>query len=241
MSTRRFAALAERLLRGGLPPRRVRRIIAELDAHFDDLVEELRTTGLSAIDSEHEAATRLGPEDALAASILSRPELHSWARRWPGVAFGMLPVLSLPAQFVLSMFVTVQIFSLATHHLGFSALHPGPVPWICAGLQAYALWIAPMLAAGAASYFAVRQRAPLLWPIAAGIVIALVGAMTNASLDWSPTAPHGMLTGGIGFPPRDFSQWLRIALTLLAGLSPLLLQMRSKERGTTRADLHESA
>ena len=156
MSTARFAALAERLLRDGIPPRRVRRLIAELEVHFDDLVAELRSTGLSASESEREAAIRLGPEDALAASILARPELHSWARRWPGVAFGVLPLLSLPAQFVLSMFVAAQVFSLATHHLGFTALRPGPVPWICAGLQIYALWIAPILAAGVASYFAAR-------------------------------------------------------------------------------------
>jgi hypothetical protein len=240
MSTRRFAALAERLLRGGLPPRRVRRLIRELEAHFDDVVAELRSTGLSWIEAEREAALRLGPEDALAASILARPELHSWARRWPGVAFGVLPVLSLPVQFVLSMLVAVQFFSLATHQLGFTALRPGPVPWICAGLQAYALWIAPMLAAGAASYFAARQRAPLLWPIAAGTVIAVVGALTNAGLDWSPTVPHGTLSGGIGFPPRDLSQWLRIVLTLAASLSPLLW-FRTKERAVARGDLQPSA
>jgi hypothetical protein len=219
----------------------VRRLIAELEVHFDDLVEELRSTGLSVSESEQQAAIRLGPEDAVVASILSRPELHSWACRWPGVAFGVLPVLSLPAQFVLSMFVAVQIFSLATHHLGVTAEHPGAVPWICAGLQAYALWIAPMLAAGAASYLAARQRAPLLWPIIAGTVIALAGAMTNAGLDWSPAVPHGVLSAGIGFPPRDLSQWLRIALTLLAGLSPLLLQLRSKEHGMIRGNLRPSA
>src|SRR5258706_14441396 len=79
----RFAGLSERLLRAGVGPRRVRRLVSELEAHFDDLVAELQSTGLSRSESESQAAVRLGTEDVLAASIITRPELRSWARRWP--------------------------------------------------------------------------------------------------------------------------------------------------------------
>ena len=37
----RFVAIGEELLRAGLAPRRVRRMLFELGSHLDDLVEEL--------------------------------------------------------------------------------------------------------------------------------------------------------------------------------------------------------
>jgi hypothetical protein len=218
----------------------VRRLVSELETHYDDLVEELRSLGLSSVESERQASLRLGTEETLAESILARPELRSWARRRPWLAFAVLPFLCLPLQFVLAMWIAAQIIYFAIHHLGFTALHPGPVPWICSGLQAYALWIAPMLAAGFASVFAARQRAPLLWPVVASIVIAGVGAMTNAGFDWSPAVPHGVLSAGIGFPPRNPAQWLRIGLTLLMGVTPFLW-LRSRYRGMSRGVLPQGA
>src|SRR5437588_11599390 len=83
----RFAGLSERLRRAGISPRRVRRLISELEAHFDDLVAEFRLTGLSQAESESQAANRLGTEDVLAESVIARPELRSWTRRWPWLAF----------------------------------------------------------------------------------------------------------------------------------------------------------
>ena len=83
MAGGRFAGLSERLRHAGISPRRVSRLISELEAHFDDLVAEFQSTGLSQAESESQAAVRLGAEDVLAASIIARPELHSWARRWP--------------------------------------------------------------------------------------------------------------------------------------------------------------
>lgn len=230
MAGGRFAGLSERLLRGGIGPRRVRRLISELEAHFDDLVAELQSTGLSQTESESQASVRLGTEDVLAASILARTELRSWARHWPWLAFTVLPLLSLPAQFVLSMLAAVGAFSFSVHTLGMTALHPGLVPWVCEALQAYALWIAPMLAAGAACFFAARYRAPALWPIIGSILIALLGAMTNAGFDWSPTLPKGAISAGLGFPGRGPAMGLRILLTLVTILTPFLWIRRREKR-----------
>src|SRR5882762_5584667 len=222
MARRRFASLSERLLRAGIGPRRVRRLISELEAHFDDLVAEFQSTGLSQAESESQAAVRLGTEEVLAASITARPELRSWARRWPWLAFAVLPLLSLPAQFVLSMLAAVGAFSFSVHTLGMTPLHPGPVPWVCEALQAYAMWIAPMLAAGAACFFAARYRALAPWPIVGSILIALLGATTNACFDWSPALPKGVLSGGIGFPGRGPAMGFRVLLTLVTILAPFL-------------------
>ncbi len=228
----RFAGLSERLLRAGVGPRRVRRLVSELEAHFDDLVAELQSTGVSRSESESQAAVRLGTEDVLAASIIARPELRSWARRWPWLAFAVLPLLSLPVQFVLSMAAAVAVFSFSVHTLGMTPLHPGPVPWICEAFQAYALWIAPMLAAGAACFLAARHRAPALWPIVGSILIALLGAMTNAGFDWSPALPKGAISAGVGFrfPDMGPAIGLRVSLTLVTILAPFLWVRRRESR-----------
>ena len=230
----RFAGLSERLRRAGISPRRARRLISELEAHFDDLVAEFHSTGLSQTESESQAAARLGTEDVLAASIIARPELCSWARRWPWLAFAVLPLLSLPVQFVLSMLAAVGVFAFSVHTLGMTPLHPGPVPWICEALQAYALWIAPMLAAGAACFLAARYRAPVLWPIVGSILIAFLGAMTNAGFDWSPALPKGAISAGIGFrfPDMDPAMGFRVLLTLVPILAPFLwVRRREKVAG----------
>jgi hypothetical protein len=229
MPGERFAGLAERLRHAGIGPRRVSRLICELEAHFDDLVAEFRSTGLSQAESESQATVRLGTVDALAASIIARPELRSWARRWPWLAFTVLPLLSLPVQFLLSMLATVGVVAFSTHTLRMTSLHPGPVPWVCDALEAYALWIAPMVAAGAACFFAARYRAPLLWPIIGCILIAFSGAATNASFHWTPALPKGAISAGIGFRFPDLG-WFRVLLTLVMILAPFLWARRRAPR-----------
>jgi hypothetical protein len=211
----RFAGLVERLRRAGISPRRVRRLVSELEAHFDDLVAEFQSSGLSRSESESQADMRLGTEDALMASIMERPELRSWPRRWPWLAFAVLPLLSLPVQFVLSMAATVAVVDFSVHTLGMTALRPGPIPWICEALQAYALWIAPMVAVAGACYFAARYRASVLWPTVGGIFIAFLGAATNASFQWSLARPKGVISAGIGIPGQGPATACRVLLTLV--------------------------
>ncbi len=233
MPTERFAGLSRRLLRAGVAPRHVTRAIAELEAHFADLVAELRSTGRSQAESVSQAAVRLGTEDVIAASIIARPELQSWARQWPWLAFVLLPLLALPLQFTLSMLAAAGAFNFSTRVLGLTALHPGAVPWVVAGLQAYGMWIAPMLAAGAACFLAARRGAPAFWPVVGSALIALAGASTNASFEWSSAVPRGALSGGIGiqFPGVGLAWSLRVIVTLLIILVPYLW-LRSRAENT---------
>lgn len=231
-----FEGLSRRLLRAGIAPRHVKRLIAELEAHFTDVVAELRSAGQSQAESESQAAVRLGTDDVLFANILARPELQSWTRQWPWLAFVLLPLLALPAQFVLSMLAAVGVVAFSTQVLGLTALHPGAVPWVVEGLQAYAVWIAPMVAAGAACFLAMRCGAPVAWPIVGTALIAVLGATTNASFEWSPTLPRGALSGGIGlpFPDVGLARSLRAILTLLIILVPFL-SLRRRANGESRA------
>lgn len=237
MVTQRFASLSRRLLRAGVAPRHVKRLIAEIETHFVDLVAELRSAGLSPAESEAQAAVRLGTEDVLAANIIARPELQSWARQWPWLAFVLLPLLAVPVQFVLSMLAAIGVFTFSTRVLGLTVLHPGAVPWVVEGLQAYGVWIAPMLAAGGACFLAARRRVPILCPIVGSTLIALVGASTNAGFEWSPVVPRGVMSAGIGLQHLTdigTARSLRVLLTLLFVLAPFLW-LRGRANGENRA------
>lgn len=224
VTTQRFDGLSRRLSQAGIASRHVKRLIAELEAHFVDLVAELRSKGLSEEESESQAAVRLGTEDVLAASIVARPELQAWTRQWPWLAFILLPLLALPMQFVLAMAAAGGVFSFSTRVLGLTAVHPGLVPWVVGALQAYGTWIAPVLTAGVACFLALRRGVPVAWPIVGCALIALVGASTNASFEWSPEVPRGMISGGIGvnLPDIGTAKSLRVMFTLLCVLVPFL-------------------
>jgi len=234
MTAQRFEGLSQRLLRAGIAPRHVKRMVAEIEAHFADLVAELRSAGLSQAESESQAAVRLGTEDVLIANILAHPELRSWARQRPCLAFVLLPLFALAVQFALSMLAAVAVIAFSTQVLGITALYPGPVPWVVRGLQAYGVWIAPIAAAAAACFLAVRSGAPLTWPIAGCALVALLGAATNASFEWSPAVPRGVLSGGIGLhlPDLGLTGGLRASLTILTVLVPILW-LRRKRRELT--------
>jgi hypothetical protein len=193
-----FAALRERLLAGGVAPRHVERIIAELEAHLQDLETEIRSHGAAATDAHTQARARLGSDDALTASILARPELCSWARRRPSLAFAVLPIVGFASTFVGAILVLVALVNLA--HLWFGAtLAHSAVLQICARLITVgALWLLPVLIASVCVRLAAQRRCPVLWPLIGMVLIALVGAATNFEARWSTGSAHSQLRAGIG-------------------------------------------
>jgi transposase len=88
------AHFAERLLRGGVAPRHVRRSLRELRDHRSDIRQQLERQGRHPLDATHEAQLLLGHRDALAEQILARPELRSKARRFAWLLFGVMPIFA---------------------------------------------------------------------------------------------------------------------------------------------------
>lgn len=100
MPEQTFADLRCYLLKSGISPRHVKRTIAELDDHFDDLRLEARSIGLSATDASSFAEARIGEHKLIARNILARTELKLWVYRYPRLARIYLPIaylLLLPA------------------------------------------------------------------------------------------------------------------------------------------------
>jgi len=81
-----FEALRLELLRGGVAPVYVERTIEELGEHYADLEGAALAAGQSEEEAARMARDALGDEGAIAAAILSRPELLGFSSRYPRVA-----------------------------------------------------------------------------------------------------------------------------------------------------------
>ena len=95
MSRPDLGRLPARLLRSGVAPRHVQRTVAELDAHFDDLVDEALGNGSDRARAECRAIKQLGDIELLADVVCARPELRSWAANYPRIAIVIYPLACL--------------------------------------------------------------------------------------------------------------------------------------------------
>lgn len=86
------ARLEQGLLRAGLAPRHVRRTLAELEDHYEDLVEQALDAGHDRMSACNAAITRIGATDDIVAAARARPELMSWGHRFPRTAALVYPL-----------------------------------------------------------------------------------------------------------------------------------------------------
>ena len=82
-----FESLRLELLRSGVTPVYVERTILELAEHCADLESAALASGLCADEAARVALATLGNERAIAAAILTRPELLTFSTRYPRVAY----------------------------------------------------------------------------------------------------------------------------------------------------------
>ena len=73
----------------------MQRTVAELNAHFDDLVDEAVCNGADRARAERRAIEQLGDIDVLADAVCARPELRSWAANYPRIAVVVYPLACL--------------------------------------------------------------------------------------------------------------------------------------------------
>jgi hypothetical protein len=95
-----FSVLKNELLRAGVAPRHVRRIVSELEDHVDDLQHEARELGIYDSEALGFAMRRIGDQRQIARRMLASTDLRAWIYRYPRIARIYLPVayaLLLPA------------------------------------------------------------------------------------------------------------------------------------------------
>ena len=205
----RFEQLKERLLRAGIAPRHVRRYIAELRDHFDDLVREETAKGLQQGAAEDAACARIGSDEALAEVMLARPELRSVSARFPWAVFGFAPVLILVSSVVAVVFLEVGILKAHLYWTQYwtQAVPPAPPEWMKVSvfvLDVFVNYAVPLLIAALLCTLGIRQRLSPFWIMLGAAIVCILGGFHEVSVTWPPMWPaapsalgHGEL--GVGF------------------------------------------
>lgn len=88
-----FAGLEDRLLRGGIAPRHVRRYLRELTDHLADLTDAQRAAGHDGETAAARARAALGPDTELANAMLGQRRFRSFSARFPWAVFTLAPPL----------------------------------------------------------------------------------------------------------------------------------------------------
>ena len=176
----RFEALREVLLKGGIAPRHVRRYLAELSEHLDDLEAQQRASGYDREDAAGRARALLGEDRELAAAMLEQKSLRSLPARAPWLIFGVLP----PVAGIAAAFALIAPLALIARILHMVAKGGILAPQWFQGMAfavtgAGNLALAPALAAGFV-FLATRQRISWLWPLLAIVLLALMDLQFQA-------------------------------------------------------------
>lgn len=93
MRQRDLDTFAEQLRSRGVAPRYVRRAVAEVADHIDDLVDDAQRQGQSRVQAETYARRQIGDLATIADEIAERPELLAWTSRYPRIASICLPLM----------------------------------------------------------------------------------------------------------------------------------------------------
>jgi len=224
-----FDELRETLLKDGVAPRHVRRYLAELREHLEDLTAQQREKGYDAEDATIRARARLGSDTELAGAMLEQKQFRSLAARAPWAMFGLLPPIAAMAAFFALMAPLVLI---ANAH-GMVTNHSISAPsWFRLLVQTVFLFgnftLAPLLAL-AFTVSATRQRLWPGWPLLAVLLIALLDMHLQADFP----AP-GVRGGSLGLGAVQWvshfdnlvQRWPMALSQLLLTLLPALLLYR---------------
>ncbi|HJT42191.1 MAG TPA: hypothetical protein VJ750_01700 [Rhizomicrobium sp.] len=229
----RFETLREDLLKGGIAPRHVRRYLAELSEHLDDLTAQQREAGYDAEDAAIRARAKLGSDTELAGAMLEQKQFRSLASRAPWAVFGLLP----PVVGIVAAFALIAPLALIARMARMIA--PGGINaalWFqqlaSAVTMAGNLALPPLLAA-AFVMLAARQRMAKTWPLLAAVLLALLDLQFRAQFP-PPGHRGGTLSIGAALwlfhPDSLLHAWplapVQTALTLL----PLLWLIRARLR-----------
>ena len=216
-----FDALSERLLGDGVEPRYVRRYVAELKDHLDDLIAEERRKGSKPMDAEKQAHARLGSTETLAEAMVARREFRTWSAKAPAVTYLIAPSLGL----VVCTALAVASLVLTVTWLRRAGGIPSETPLtrdLAAGVVVFSNTVLPVLLGWALGATAIRQRSAPLWPVFGMVVLAVIGAAVQVGVTLPSASAHGEigLSGSFGPSLADWASFAgRLARNLVLTLA----------------------
>jgi len=213
-----FAGLEDRLLKGGIAPRHVKRYLRELTEHLTDLAEAQRANGLGETEAAANAKAALGPDEELADAMLKQRDFRSLAARFPWAVF----LLATPFALVLGYL----LWGLAMIAVGFAggvlpAHHKIPIPAWYTMTGSILMFVANCVVApalGAAlAWIALRQRMRPAWPLLGMALILFIGLHCDFNATGKNISiglgPNGLITMLPFYPdkgpfgPRGTMHW----------------------------------
>jgi hypothetical protein len=231
--------LRVRLLRGGVARKHVNRTLKELRHHLADLERKAISEGLSQSDAAAQAAEQLGDPQLIIEEALARPELRSWAYRWPWVIYGIFPVVALALTAVGAMLGVVGLLEFAESSSGLSpagfANAMFDQAWARALVEIWRVsmvYILPVVFAGGLCILAGKRDAPILWPTVGVFLTLFLGFCYDLTVV-PPPAPDqlALFSAGIGFgTDRLLSiRVFRLLIPLILVLSPYYWWRQSQQ------------
>lgn len=228
-----FDNLRESLLVGGIAPRHVRRYLAELNEHLDDLTREQRKAGYDGEDAAARARARLGSDEELASAMLEQKQFRSWVARAPWAVFLFLP----PVAALALAFVFVGSLVLIGKYCGFMPLSDHATPlWfqtLATNLVAVANLTAKPLAAILFVAIAARQRLKMIWPFIASLLL-LVLVVNSDVVFAAPGKSQLRLGAGLALLPQAWAavgeNWLQIGAQYVLTILPVLWLYKARRR-----------
>lgn len=231
MADPRFDELRESLLEAGVAERKVRRAVMEIESHFQQLIEEECERGASASDARIKAHVLLGTNEVLVRSYAARPELCTWARRWPAIWFMVLPLI---AYIGICAATLLAGFAIANHLAPYlHQVHIAPKVTHAVDLAARIvfLWLFPLVVAAAFGVFAYRRRVSLRWPFSGIALISALASLVNVGVRITGGPTPGEVGAGIGLSPESLpGQLIRAVVLASLAMVPLWLAMRRQQR-----------
>lgn len=228
----RFEALREILLKDGIAPRHVRRYLAELSEHLDDLTEKQRALGYDGEDATSRARALLGEDSELAAAMLEQKSLRSITARAPWAVFGILPPFAATA----AMLVPLGVLVLTGKVLGFlekGAARPHWFEVLATATAACANLVFFPLASVLFVALVARHRLSLYWALVAVAIPLLLFLHSVAEFTISG---HAGIRIGVGMAPiflpkgwkTAVADWPIVAAQYVLALLPLVWLARRR-------------
>src|SRR6185312_1958051 len=228
----RFEDLRETLLKGGIAPRHVRRYLAELSEHLDDLTEKQRAQGYDREDAELRARALLGEDRELAAAMLEQKSLRSITARVPWAIFGILPPFAATA----AMLVPLGVLVMTGKVLGFlekGAARPHWFELLATATAACANLVFFPLASVLFVTLVARHRLSITWALVAVAIPLLLFLHSVAEF----TIPgHPGIRIGVGMAPiflpkgwkTAIADWPIVTAQYVLALLPLVWLARRR-------------
>lgn len=175
-----FDELRERLLRDGIAPRRVRRYIAELEDHLNELRAQE--------GSEAAALARLGTAESLAKPMLDRREFRSWTARAPWAVMMLGPTFTMIATGYALGFGVVELMHFYRGNAPLpGGVWPMPLQNFVHAWAAFTVLILPLMIGWAAAAIAIRQRLHPLWPLIGLALFAVISGTFGIDFRFAKT------------------------------------------------------